>query len=118
MAAPTSTCPRQCAQRSMTSGSLRTEPRTGNQTDLEPEPAEPDTEPEPAEPEPEKMKMLENPQKPKKVKQSIQNQKIASPHHSKSKNNIAPPRQKERVGAPWGPRAPPSLFGGWGDVIL
>ena len=70
--------------------------------------------PKPAEPEPEKMKILANPQKSKKVQKSIQNQKITSPHHPKSKNNIAPPRQKERVGAPWGPRGPPSLFGGVG----
>ena len=54
------------------------------------------------------------PQKIKKIQKSIQNQKITSPHHPKSKNNIAPPRQKGRVGAPWGPRGPPSLFGGVG----
>ena len=81
---------------------------------MELELAEPDTEPEPAELEPEKMKILNNPQKSKKVQKSIQNQKITSPHQPKSKNNIAPPRQKERVGAPWGPRGPPSLFGGVG----
>ena len=61
-----------------------------------------------------KMKILANPQKSKKVQKSIQNQKITSPHHPKSKNNIAPPRQKER-GDPWGPKGPqPSLFGGVG----
>ena len=51
------------------------------------------------------------------------------PHHPTSKNNIAPPRQKGRVGAPWGPRGPPLSFrrgeamlffdfGWWGDVIF
>ena len=44
-------------------GSVGTEPGTGNRTDLEPEPAEPDTKPEPAEPEPEKMNVLDNHQK-------------------------------------------------------
>ena len=51
-------------------GSLRTEPGTGNRTFLEPEPAEPDTELELAEPELEKMKILENPQKSKKSKKT------------------------------------------------
>ena len=58
------------------------------------EPAEPDTKPEPAERELAKMKVLDNPQKSKKVKQSIQNQKITSPHHPKSKNTFAPPAEK------------------------
>ena len=61
-----------------------------------------------------KMKKTEHPQKSKNIQQSIQNQKITSPHHPKSKINIAPPRQKGGVGAPWGPRDPPSLFGGVG----
>ena len=47
-------------------------------------------------------------QKTKKLNPS-QIEKKTSPRHPKSKNNIAPPRQKERVGAPWGPRGPPSL---------
>ena len=76
-----------------------------------------------------KMKMLANPQKSKTVQKSIPNQKITSPHHPKSKNNIAPPRQKER-GGPLGPQGAPTLsfwrggamlffdFGWWGDVIF
>ena len=106
-----------CTQQSK-SGSLRTEPGTGEPADLEPEPAEPDTEPEPAEPEPEKMKILEKPKNQKKSKNpskikkehppTIQNQRITSPH----------PRQKREGWGPLGPRGPPLFFAGWGDVIL
>ena len=93
-----------CNAKCENSGSLRTEPGTGNRTDLEPEPAEPDTEPEPAEPEPAKMKSLANPQKSKKVQKSIQNQRITSPH----------PAKKRGLGPLGAPGVPPSLFGGVG----
>ena len=67
------------------SGSLRTEPGTGNRTDLEPEPAEPDTEPELAELEPEKNNKIGKSPKIKKVQKPIQNQTtwlfLVSRHH-------------------------------------
>ena len=103
---------------SIVSGSLRTEPGTGNRTDLEPEPAEPDTEPEPAEPEPEKCKLLTIPKNQKSPKL-----------HPKSKNNIPPPSKIKEYHRPtppkgegWGPLgpqgSPPLFLAGWGDVIL
>ena len=59
-----------------------------------------------------KFEFLEIHQKSKQVNNSIPNQKITSPHHPKSKNNIAHPAKK-RGGDPWGPKGPqPSLFGG------
>ena len=53
-------------------------------------------------------KQIDNPQKTKNVQRSIQNQKITYPHHPKSQNHIAPPREKE-TGGPLGPQGAPTL---------
>ena len=112
------TAARNCINYKGISGSLRTEPGTGEPADLELEPAEPDTEPEPAEPEPEKMKNLANPQKAKKVQKSIQNQKITPPTIQNQRITSPHPAKKRGLGPLGAPGVPLLVLAGWGDVIL